>query len=302
MRKLPLGKPHWGRTHKGDLHHWHGVGGVLMRDQLGAVKNTRVKLNYSYNLGLTEGRKYGYEHKDGLRLALGIFGDYTSYRIDKDILGKSQVSSGEKIANNRALNDITYQKLSEDAVSTFDVTMGAMFSYAETFFLGFSLSQMLQNNLSIGDASTLTRHYYVSGMVKAEVNQDLYLIPTFLTKVVRGAPASIDVSLQADWRDQWFIGGGYRHQDAITLIGGFRYKWGEKIKDFRRDKHRYLMQVYYSYDITVSKLANDNLKNRSHGSHEITIGFLLPPKFKERNAEDTWRRGNTNNLHKKKRK
>ena len=218
-----IGKPHNSRTHKGDFHSWHGTGRLLMRDEIGAFKNTRLKLNYSYNMALTKGKAYGYQHKDGLRFALGVFGEYASFKLDKSILGKSQELSGNKIFNNRALNDETYQRLSESPASTFDMTIGGMLYYQETYFLGISSSQVFQNEISLGASSLLQRHYYVSGMIKAQVNEQWYIIPSFLTKVVKGAPVSVDVNLQADYNDQFFLGGGYRHGDAVTLLVGYRH-------------------------------------------------------------------------------
>ena len=294
-----IGKPHWGRTHKADFHNWHGVGGIILRDNIGAFKNTVIKVNYSYNIGITEGRDYGYEHKDGLRLALGVFAGRTSFRIDKDILGMSKVSDNSRIGNNSIAKDKVYQNLANNGTSAIDMTVGGVLYYAETYFLGFSSSQLFQSKVNSIINGKLSRHYFLSGMVKSRLNEDWYLIPSVLLKGVKGAPLSYEVTLRADWSDQLYAGLGYRYQDAVTFLVGARLKWGEKVKNFRRDKHRYIMQVYYSYDLTTSKLANKELVDRSKGSHEFTVGFLLPPMYKERNAEDTWRKKNTNNLHKK---
>ena len=27
-----IGKPHWGRTHPGDWHNWHGIGAIISKD------------------------------------------------------------------------------------------------------------------------------------------------------------------------------------------------------------------------------------------------------------------------------
>lgn len=294
----PLGKPHFGRTHKGDFHNWHGVGAVIMKDQIGPYSNTKVQANYSYNIALTAGQKYGAQHKDGLRLALGVTAGYVFYTIDKEILGMKQLSTTENVTNNRAISDATYAAIAENgSISALDMNFGATLYFRETFFLGISSSQILQNEVNLGAKSSLWRHYFITGKYKWQVNEQWYVIPSMLLKYVSGAPVSYDFSLQADWTDKVFFGMGYRHRDAVSVMTGLRFKWGEKIKNFRKDKHRYIVQVFYSYDITTSKLGQNDSVHNSKGAHEITIGFLLPPMFRERNAEDTWKGKNTNNMH-----
>jgi type IX secretion system PorP/SprF family membrane protein len=194
------------------------------------------------------------------------------------------------VTNDLSVNDTVYLAMAENALSTMDVTFGAMLYYNNRYFLGISSSQMLQQDMKVTDQSSLSRHYFISGLVKLPLNPRLEVIPSGMIKAVRGAPISFDVSSRLDWDERYFIGGGYRYQDAVTLMAGIRYKWGEKIKDFRRDKHRYVMQFYYSYDLTTSKLSSRQMAQRSNGTHEITIGFLLPPMYTERNAEDTWKK------------
>lgn len=285
----PIGKPHWGRTHPGDFHNWHGVGGYFMKDEIGAYSNTKFNLAYGYNIGLSQGNDYGYEHKDGLRVALGMFLGGTQYNVDRYILSRNKVSDWSTSNNPLTTNDPTYNGLPEQSRFAMDMSFGAMFYYGERYFLGVSSSQMLQNDIDLTDGTQLDRHYYITGKTKIDIGEHWFVIPAGMFKVVKGAPISWDFSARLDWEDKAFIGGGYRYQDAFTLMAGLRYHWGEQIKHFRVDKHRYNALIYYSYDITTSKLASRDLLQRSKGSHEITIGFLLPPMFHERNAEDTWK-------------
>ena len=294
-----IGKPHFASTHKGDFHNWHGIAGLLMKDQIGPFSKNRLKANYSYNIGLTKGKKYGASHEDGLRLALGVFADYSSIKVDKTLLSQSQTSTGDRVSNYLTETDITHIGLSSSSDPSLDFELGFMFSYDNTFFLGASSSQILQNQEVYGGYGGLNRHYFITGMVKTHLTEQWFLISSFLTKMVEGAPVSWDLGIQLDWTDKVFLGGGYRHEDAMSLLAGYRHQWGENVKHFRKSKNNYITQIFYNYDITTSRLGDRNLEQRSHGSHEITVGFLLPPKYKERNAESTWKKGNTNNLHKR---
>jgi len=283
-----VGKPRWGRTHPGDWHGWHGIGGTVIKDKIGAYSNTKVQASYAYNVKLTQGAKYGYNHKDGLRFSLGISGGWNQYKTDKEILGKTKNSSFGNRSNIATLTDPTYARLAKNTAGALDMTIGGMLYFSETYYLGFSSSQIFQSKVKMTEASTLARHYFLTGKIKMKVNGRLFIIPSFLLKAVSGAPLSIDLGTRFDWDDKYYLGVAYRHQDAVTAMVGYRLKIGEKVKHFRIDKHRYIFRFYYSYDLTISRLANKNLVNKSNGSHEVTVSFLLPPMYHERNAEDTW--------------
>lgn len=291
----PIGKPRWGRTHPGDFHNWHGTGLVLMQDKLGPYTNLRFNANYSYNLKLTDGTEYGYNHHDGLRIALGAFVGMNSYRVDTDILGTSKTgyggySGGAYVDNDLALTDDAYITLPEQSTqSVIDLSLGGMLYYEDAFYLGFSSTQLLESDLNLTEDADLSRHYFVSGLAKLQFSEQLYIIPSAIMKMVKGAPMSANFNIRADLRDNFYAGIGYRTGDAITAMLGAQIRWGEKIKNFRVDKHRYIMYVYYSYDFTTSRLGRGRFEENSGGAHEVTLGFLLPPQYTERNAEDTWK-------------
>lgn len=285
----PIGKPRWARTHPGDFHNWHGTGMYILQDNIGAFRHTRINANYSYNIGLSKGINYGYEHHDGLRLSIGAFIGSNRFSVDKEILSKSKTPTSENIANTNTLNDPIYQSMTDNAsFNALDMSLGAMLYYGEQYFLGISTTQLFQNSVTITEEMKMVRHYFVSGMAKLELNEEYYLIPSAILKVVKGAPMSYNLNLRLDWQDKLFAGLGYRSGDAIIGMIGSQIRWGEKVKSFRVDKHRYIVNFFYSYDYTISKLGKDSLTQPSKGSHEITVSFLLPPMFHERNAEDTW--------------
>lgn len=284
----PVNKPRWGRTHPGDFHDWHGTGLAVIRDRIGPYSNTRVNVNYSYNLKLHQGIKYGYQHKDGLRMALGAHVGWNQFRVDENILGMSKTSTGTQIANAGINNDPTFRQLNGNGSSAIDFTFGGLLYYGDRYFLGASTTQLLQKDVALTDGYTMARHYFFTGTIKQAISEQWYIIPAAIFKYVKGAPLSANLSVQVDYEDRYFAGVGYRVGDAATFLLGMRYKWGGEVKNFRVDKHRYIVELFYSYDATVSRLRNRDFAQRSTGSHEITLGFLIPPMFHERNAEDTW--------------
>ena len=286
----PIGKPRWGRTHPGDFHNWHGAGVVMIQDNIGAYRNIRLNANYSYNLKLTSGTEFGYNHHDGLRFALGVFVGMNQFNIDTDILSKSKKQGSGNIMNNNTVIDPAYLALSDDWThASIDLSFGGMLYYEDAFYLGGSITQILENDIALGIDARFSRHYFITGLTKLEVSEEFYVIPSAILKMVSGAPLSWNANIRLDWKDNYYAGIGYRSSDAIILMLGTQIRWGEEIKNFRVSKNRYMMYLYYSYDYTVSALGNNDNLQFSRGAHEITLGFLLPPRFKERNAEDTWK-------------
>jgi hypothetical protein len=75
---------------------------------------------------------------------------------------------------------------------------------------------------------------------------------------VHPAPPQFDAGVKFDWRDQIWLGATYRHDDAVSFMGGFAYK------DF--------LLVAYSYDMATS-----NLRDYSDGTHELMVGVRFRP-------------------------
>ena len=88
------------------------------------------------------------------------------------------------------------------------------------------------------------------------MNNDLALIPGFLVKYMSPAPLSVDINIQAEYKNWIWMTVGYRHTDALILMAGLniseRFKFG------------------YSYDFSVSRF-----NNYSSGGHELTLGLML---------------------------
>ncbi len=285
----PLGKPRWAQTHPGDFHNWHGAGLQFINDRIGPFNDYRFNANYSYNIGFTQGDGYGYNHTDGFRVALGAFFTMNNRSLNNDLLSRSKTNSGTRIDNDAVMGDEVFDDLYYFSGQTFfDANFGVLLYYGDKYYLGLSSTQLFEKELFLREKSKLSRHYFLTGKTKHQINEAFYLIPSVIFKYVNNAPSSYNINVRLDWQDKLFGGLAYRSDDSMIMMLGAEVKWGEKIKNFRRDKHRYRMHFYYSYDFTISKLNTKNLNGRSAGSHEITIAFLLPPYYTERNAEDTW--------------
>jgi len=65
----------------------------------------------------------------------------------------------------------------------------------------------------------------------------------------------MDFNVRGIYLDKFWLGGSYRHQDAIVAMVGYKY---------------YEFSIGYAYDITLS-----NIRQFSSGSHEIVLTLLL---------------------------
>lgn len=287
---MPVGKPHTAQTHPGDYHNWCGVGFVAYQHSAGPLSETSVYGNFSYNLRLTKGSGYGWKHRDGLSLSMGMFLGMKNIGWNQEELTQIKTPGVQGEADYVAL-DVN----PENAGSVLDGSFGAMLYYRNQYYLGISANQLFAGQMGFGDGNRLSPHFYLTAGAKWETQDDIYLLPSILTKKVFGAPWSIEANLRVDIKDRFFGGVSLRggnsgslsqpfNFDALGLMVGTQIEWKEGIHNFRRGKHSVAIQLFYSYDVPLSALAA-----QSSGGHEITCGFLLPAMFNERNAEDTWR-------------
>lgn len=257
----PIGKPHVKQTHKGDDRNYFGLGGLVYTDKSGPTSRTSAYLNFCYNLQITESTGYGYKRKDGIRLSLGSFIGFQQFSIDGSKLETPQ-------------ND---PRIAEATQTSFepDFSFGAILYFQDLFWVGASTSQMFSNQLDFSGIETLetdvpsrlSRHFFFSGGSKIEVDREVYILPALLVKKTNAAPFSVDVNTRLDYKDMYFGGLSYRHEDALSVMAGLVL-----------DK---TYEIAYSYDITLSEIGR-----YSNGSHEVILGIRLQPNFVERNPDD----------------
>ena len=215
-----------------------GMGVTIFSDVTGPTSRTGAHISYAYQLKLS----------DKLRLGMGLSIGILQFRIDGTKVDLYQ--QGDPAFPNAVMSAYS-------ADATFGVNL-----YHKNFTVGFSAPQIIGNNLSFdsgqGDgSSTLARHFMLMGAYTFHVG-NFGIMPNVLLKYVYPVPPQFDAGLRLDYRDQFWIGASYRHDDAVSFMGGLLYK------DF--------LMFGYSYDMNTS-----NLRNYSDGSHEVMIGVRFRP-------------------------
>lgn len=137
--------------------------------------------------------------------------------------------------------------------------------YTRDYYIGATTTQILQDELSkergIPDQDRAYMHYYLTGGYKVVMSPKLSMLPSVMVKYVPPAPLSVDANLKVMYDDRFWIGGSYRHKDAVVVLAGVNVS--------------NLLQVGYAYDI-----ANSDIGRVSNGSHEVVLGLLLNNKGK----------------------
>lgn len=213
-----------------------GIGGNLYSERTGPISYNGLGASFSSNLRL----------KDELRLAIGVNLELLNYRLDP---AQVTLTDANDIAVSGALENLYLPGVN-----------AGFALYSKRFFLAGASKQLLQNRVQINPAnpviSGLEVHYWLHGGLRFQVSEGLRLMPSAVLRYISPAPASVDISLQADIRDFLVLGASYRHQDAIVGLIGLQLN--------------NLLTLNYSYDFTTS-----NLRNQSAGTHGISLGLRI---------------------------
>lgn len=218
-----------------------GVGIRALHDKIGVSEVISVMGIYSYHIGVGKGK-----------VSFGLEGGFMNQTIDFSSLIRTDV---DDIA-------LSYSK---ESVFVPDVSFG-IYYHDERFYLGGSSFHLLEGKTNFTGnerelISKMSRHYFITTGYKFMVSEKIDFEPSILSKVVQGAPSQFDLNANVVWNKMIALGGSYRTGDGLSFL--FRYLIKEKFV------------VGYSYDLTLSELAN-----YSTGSHEIMLGYqikLLPP-------------------------
>ena len=240
-----------------------GVGLMVTRDKAGTAG-----LNYTNIAGLYA---YSVQVSKTMMAKAGVRFSYTTRNYDQ-----TKLIFADQIARGGAQSSV--ETGINEGVGYEDISVGGMV-YTAKFWGGLSFDHVTQPNQSlIGEEANLPLKYSLHGgykfMIEGSVEDD--------TKTSITAAANYKAQQKWDQLDLgfyyqknevvlglWYRGipllksyENYANNDAIVLLLGLRMKG---------------MGVGYTYDITMSKLAQD-----TGGAHEISLTYEWPRKKKKR--------------------
>ena len=217
-----------------------GLGFSIINDKIGPSDENNIAIDFSYTIITSERYK----------LAFGLKASGNLLNIDFTKL--NQYNNGDYIFETNIDNKFTP-----------NIGLG-LYYYSDKTYFGFSAPNLLEtthfdkyNNVGSNSrvAKEKTTYYIVAGHV-FDLSSNIKLKPSFLSKVVTGAPLQFDISANVMFNDKFNLGLAYRLSAAMSAMTGFQVSdsWF----------------IGYAYDMATTDLAN-----YSHGTHEIFLRFEL---------------------------
>ncbi len=212
----------------------HGFGGYLFTDHVGPTRRSGMQMSYAYHFRLTE---------SNIKLSLALSAGFLQWKLD-----------GHKITLHDAGDNVIVDGVMTAAVP--DAKFG-LYLYHDNWFFGLSAPQLIRSKVKFRNygyfATDLDAHYYASGGYKFDFG-DFSVEPSVLVKYASPAPVQVDAMARVIYKNNLWLGGAYRTNDAITTMIGYTYKNN--------------ILLGFSYDFTTT-----NLMNYSSGVYELMIGI-----------------------------
>ena len=218
-----------------------GLGFNIINDELGPSEEIYLEANISYTLQTSE--------QGNLAFGLRLGGRTLNIDWSKGNFQNPDVVFNQNI-NNRFL-----------------ATVGAGFYYyTDKFYLGASVPNFLRtdhyDDLLESVAVERLHYFFITGYV-FDLSEEVKFKPAAITKIVSGAPLSVDLSANFLFKERFAIGLAYRWDDSISGLINLQVN------------NR--LQIGYAYDLTTS-----NFRNYNSGTHEVILIYdlLKTPKLK----------------------
>ncbi len=211
-----------------------GYGGYVYNDVTGPTSRAGITGSYAYNIAIT----------GDIRLSMGLSASIMQYRIDGTQLNPADVSDPSILS----------------VVSTSylpDAGLG-LYLYADEFYVGLSVAQLLNNSVKIFDnkdgVNRLKSHINLIGAYRYWINEDWLVEPSLMIKGTAPKELGFDLTARVEWQKMLWAAVSYRYSEAIGILLGYSF-----------DETLFFG---YSYDIGIS-----SLRKYQTGSHEIMIGY-----------------------------
>lgn len=217
------------------------LGLSLISDDIGdgAKKENNFFADFAYVIELNK------KHK----LSLGLKAGFTSFQTN---FNGFQFESG----------DASTDKAFAENINMFKPNLGiGAFYFTDSYYVGLSVPNLLsskhiEERNGINAFGSENPHGFFTGGYVFNLSQAFKLKPAFMSKFVKGAPATFDVTANVLYNNKFEFGVAYRLDDSVSGLVNINVT-----PDIR---------VGYAYDYTLSNLGQFN-----SGTHEIFLLFDL---------------------------
>jgi type IX secretion system PorP/SprF family membrane protein len=224
-----------------------GLGLSITNVATGPITNTSIQFAYSYRIKLNENTK----------LSFGI-----APMLIQQTLQKYKLTLDNQ-------NDNTFNRISGKTMIA-DADVG-VYLYGKKYFVSFSVPQLLENKVRLGDAlftERLKRNYVLYGGYDFAVKDNFVLTPSILIKAIEGgAPIQMDVNFKATYNKLIWLGVSFRGSSSQSPSEALVASLGVM---------KYNFVFGYSYDYSLSSIST-----YSSGSHEVFLTYKIHKKVAE---------------------
>jgi len=207
----------------------HGLGAKFEGDRIGQMGTSRFNLAYAAHFNFTE----------KTRLSLGVYGGVVQFGYNHK--GSTTITPDPAV-------------MQEISMVRPDAHFGAWWN-GENYYIGFMANQLIVSRWETGYDSQFRFHFAFNGGYRFVLNENLGLVPAMMVRIPVVGPVNFDLNLNLDIKNMFNFGAGFRNQDAVIFMAGF--------------KINQQFSLQYSFDLTISRLSNV-----SHNTHEIGISFI----------------------------
>ncbi|MGK4566075.1 PorP/SprF family type IX secretion system membrane protein [Flavobacterium sp. 3HN19-14] len=205
----------------------------------GAKKENNFYADFAYIL----------QFKNRHRLSFGLKAGFTTLQTN---------FNGFRFESGNPASDAAFA----ENVNIFKPNIGAgIYYFTNHYYIGLSAPNLLsskhiEERNGVNAYGSEDIHSFLTAGYVFDVTRDFKLKPAFMTKIVKGAPPTFDISANVLYQNKFELGVAYRVNDAISGLVNINVTNN--------------LRIGYAYDYTLSNLGQFN-----SGTHEIMLLFDL---------------------------
>lgn len=200
-----------------------GLGIEFINDKIGVTSTTKILGNYSYRVRLN----------NKWNLSMGIKAGAIYSSVDYGLLNIEY--PGNYYALNRSVNNMNMK-----------IGSGLLF-FSDKFFFSVGVPNLLKNNFTDRFKTTLSNskpNYYLSTGYVFDLDNNITLKPSILTRIVSGSVSNTLIATNLNWKEKFYTSLNIDFNSTIGVFAGFRF-----------------MDMYllgYSFDNSINNFSNSN--------------------------------------------
>ncbi|MCQ2299499.1 MAG: type IX secretion system membrane protein PorP/SprF [Bacteroidales bacterium] len=232
------------------VHFLHGgIGLNVFHEGIGYHSATGLTFDYAFRLYWGPGN-----------LAAAVEANFNSTSFDFTQLVGSNDFTGNATNPISSANDPLLNGSADESDFLIDVSTGLFYQVPGTYYIGLSAKNLLAAKSEVLHFQN-SRVFYLMGGYEWVIptNPSFKLKPSAMIKTANFATFTAEASCLVDYRNAFWLGGAYRLQDGISILGGVN--WNK-------------FKLGLSYDLTTSKLGTFKM-NRSAGTLELYLRFCF---------------------------